>query len=67
MRKLIINISLIVFTVINIPILNSTYAQSGKAKKAHEAILNIHSIDGKGTTVKIIFPKFKIVYNKEKN
>jgi signal transduction histidine kinase len=34
---------------------------------AHEAILNIHSIDGKGTTVKIIFPKFKIVYNKEKN
>ena len=40
MRKLIINISLIVFTVINIPILNSTYAQSGKAKKAHEAILN---------------------------
>jgi len=34
---------------------------------AHEAILNINSIDGKGTTVKIIFPKFKIVYNKEKN
>ena len=34
---------------------------------AHEAILNIHSIDGKGTTVKIIFPKFKIIYNKEKN
>ena len=31
---------MIVFKVINIPILNSTYAQSGKAKKAHEAILN---------------------------
>ncbi len=34
---------------------------------AHEAILDIHSVDGKGTSVKIIFPKFKIVYNKEKN
>ena len=34
---------------------------------AHEAMLDIHSIDGKGTTVKIIFPKFKIVYIKEKN
>lgn len=29
---------------------------------AHEAILDIYSIEGKGTTVKIIFPKFKIVY-----
>jgi signal transduction histidine kinase len=34
---------------------------------AHDAILEICTNNGKGTTVKIIFPKFKIVYNKEKN
>ncbi len=34
---------------------------------AHDAILEIRTNNGKGTTVKIIFPKFKIVYNKEKN
>ena len=33
---------------------------------AHEAILNIDSTYGKGTTVKIIFPKSKIVYTQEK-
>ncbi len=33
---------------------------------AHEAILNIGSTYGKGTTVKIIFPKSKIVYTQEK-
>ena len=30
---------------------------------AHDAILEIRTNNGKGTTVKIIFPKFKIVYN----
>lgn len=34
---------------------------------AHEAILNIESTYGKGTSVKIIFPKSKIVYTKGKN
>jgi len=33
---------------------------------AHEAILTIDSTYGKGTTVKIIFPKSKIVYTQEK-
>ena len=33
---------------------------------AHEAILNIESTYGKGTSVKIIFPKSKIVYSKGK-
>lgn len=33
---------------------------------AHEAILNIESTYGKGTSVKIIFPKSKIVYTKGK-
>jgi len=34
---------------------------------AHDALLDIHSVSGKGTVVKIIFPKYKMVYNKEKN
>lgn len=34
---------------------------------AHDAILDIHSVSGKGTIVKIIFPKYKMVYSKEKN
>jgi signal transduction histidine kinase len=33
---------------------------------AHEASLEIDSTEGVGTTVKIIFPEYKIVYNKEK-
>ncbi len=31
---------------------------------AHEAELRITSIEGKGTTIKIIFPKYKLVYTK---
>ncbi len=31
---------------------------------AHEAELRITSIEGKGTTVKMIFPKYKLVYTK---
>lgn len=34
--------------------------------EAHDAVLEINSVSGKGTTVKIIFPKSKIVYSKEK-
>lgn len=30
---------------------------------AHDATLEIHSIDGEGTSVKITFPKYKLVYN----
>lgn len=30
---------------------------------AHDAELKINSVEGKGTTVKIIFPKYKLVYN----
>ncbi|MBN8512248.1 MAG: sensor histidine kinase [Rickettsiales bacterium] len=31
--------------------------------EAHDAELKINSVEGKGTTVKIIFPKYKLVYN----
>ncbi len=31
---------------------------------AHEAILSVSSIEGKGTTVKVTFPKYKLIYNK---
>jgi signal transduction histidine kinase len=34
---------------------------------AHEAELKIESKDGEGTVVKIIFPKYKLVYNAIKN
>ena len=30
---------------------------------AHDAILSVSSVEKKGTTVKIIFPKYKLVYN----
>lgn len=35
--------------------------------EAHEADLRISSVKGKGTTVKIIFPKHKLVYDSSKN
>lgn len=30
---------------------------------AHDAILSVSSVEKKGTTVKVIFPKYKLVYN----
>jgi len=35
--------------------------------EAHDATLKISSVQDKGTTVKIIFPKYKLVYNKYAN
>jgi signal transduction histidine kinase len=35
--------------------------------EAHEAELRISSVKDKGTTVKIIFPKYKLVYDSHKN
>lgn len=35
--------------------------------EAHEAEMHISSVKAKGTTVKIIFPKYKLVYDSHKN
>jgi signal transduction histidine kinase len=34
---------------------------------AHEAILSISSVEKKGTTVKMTFPKYKLIYNAKEN